>query len=196
MSEPITTHHYNLAVFILANSGHFSLSEPKAKAILQGIRDNAETSTLYKDALNELRNALHRHYKAKTQKRVGISVGEVCTLLDLGQKTVQELKEKLGYDPKLPHAERYDYHLVHDFGIYDGGGKAGRLVHTFANGGVIVGTFLGTPEQLDEIFASGARLSLMTVPDMLASRWQNSDELEMWSKAYLGVLEEVRRQLD
>jgi hypothetical protein len=191
MSQSLHENRIKAAEYVVAAYYAAKMSPSVALNIFRGIRDNNENSQAYDDATARLRSALHGLF-GKRKPRVGISVAEACVLLDSGQNFVQEHSEALGYSAKYPFTERYDYHLVRAFGVA-GNAKAGRLVATLSSGGVTVGSFLGTTAQLEHELANGATLSLMTVPNLIASRWRDLDELELWRHTYIDLLDRVRR---
>jgi hypothetical protein len=190
MSESLHVNRLRAADYVADEWVKSMLGKEGSKRILsqlnkhQGDQDGAD----YLAAANNLRQVLHR-FLSKEPPRVGVGVDVACTLLELDQKTVQKYKDQLGYDKKLPLTQRYDYHDVRRFGVRGHVSKKGKLVYALQSGGVIVGTFLGTNDELEKALAGGATLSLMSLPAALARPWKSKDERDFWQDAMLGALE-------
>jgi hypothetical protein len=192
VSESLHQNRLRVAQYVVANHKKAQLRENQAVAVMRAIVDTPANSQAYSDACARVRAALHTIHGKRTSHRVGISVAETCTLLDVGQNFVQTHRAALGYDASFPLVERYDYKLVRMFGVA-GHGNKGRLVMTLSIGGEIKSTFTGTSDELDHWLQNGATLSLMSVPDLIASRWRDQDELELWRHTYIDLLDRVRR---
>lgn len=195
MSESLHANRLKAADYVAIEWVKSMLGKEGSKRLWSQIDKHGtdQEGAAYQAATKRLRQVLHR-FLSKETPRVGVGIEVVCTLLELDQKTVHRYKDHLGYDKRIfPITQRYDYHCVRQFGVGGHGSKAGHLVYVLESGGVIVGTFLGTNDELEKALASGATLSLKSLPALLASPWKDKDERASWQDAMLGALERASR---